>query len=53
MARPKIPKEKRKVILGVTISNHLSELLKKETHNKSKFIEDLLENYFNRKNEIK
>jgi len=53
MARPKIPEEKKKVVLGVTISNYLNEMIKKETYNKSKFIEELLENYFNNKNENK
>ena len=49
MPRPKINKEDKKIRLGITISPYLAKLLNKTTNNQSKFIEELLKEYFNGK----
>ena len=46
MPRPKINKEDKKIRLGITISPYLAKLLNKTTNNQSKFIEELLKEYF-------
>lgn len=49
MGRPKLQEKDKKERLGITISRELNELMDKETSNKSKFIEDLVTNYFKNK----
>jgi len=49
MGRPKLQDKDKKTKLGITISKEINEQLDKETSNKSKFIEGLLEGYFNKK----
>jgi hypothetical protein len=49
MARPKLKKEDHKGKLGITISKDLIEKIETETNNKSKFIEDLVNEYFKTK----
>jgi hypothetical protein len=44
MARPKLPKEDKKVKVSITLSNETNLKLEKLTNNKSKFIEDLIKN---------
>lgn len=49
MARPKLKKEDQKGKLGITISKILINKIETETNNKSKFIEDLVTEYFKNK----
>lgn len=49
MARPKLNKEDQKGKLGITISKNLIKQIDSETNNKSKFIEDLIIEYFKNK----
>lgn len=49
MARPKLNKEDQKGKLGITISKTLIQQVETETNNKSKFIEDLIIEYFKNK----
>lgn len=46
MARPKLNQEDQKGKLGITISKELISKIEAETNNKSKFIEDLVIEYF-------
>lgn len=46
MGRPKLKEKDKKTKLGITISREINKQLDKETSNKSKFIEELLEEYF-------
>lgn len=46
MARPKLKTEEKKIKLGITISRLLNSMIDKETNNKSKFIENLINEYF-------
>ena len=46
MGRPKLNLDEKKSKLGITISQDLNYMLSRITNNKSKFIEDLLLNYF-------
>jgi hypothetical protein len=50
MGRPKLQEKDKKTKLGITINRELDELMDIETSNKSKFIENLIEQYFNKKN---
>jgi hypothetical protein len=50
MGRPKLNQENKKIKLGITISKQLNEALNLITYNKSNFIEELILNYFNIKN---
>jgi|LakMenEpi03Aug12_release.lakeMendotaPanAssembly.Ray.scaffolds.fasta_scaffold1690510_1 hypothetical protein len=50
MGRPKLQEKDKKAKLGITIDRELDELMDIETSNKSKFIENLIEQYFNKKN---
>ncbi len=50
MGRPKLQEKDKKAKLGITINRELDELMDIETSNKSKFIENLIEQYFNKKN---
>ena len=45
MARPKLPKEEKKIKLSITLANNINLKLETLTNNKSKFIEDLIKNY--------
>lgn len=49
MARPKLNKEDQKGKLGITISKELIQQIESETNNKSKFIENLINEYFKNK----
>jgi hypothetical protein len=49
MARPKLKQEHQKGKLGITISKELINKIETETNNKSKFIEDLVIEYFKNK----
>lgn len=49
MARPKLKQEDQKGKLGITISKELIGKIETETNNKSKFIEDLVIEYFKNK----
>jgi hypothetical protein len=49
MARPKLKQEDQKGKLGITISKELISKIETETNNKSKFIEDLVIEYFKTK----
>ena len=49
MSRPKLKFEDQKGKLGITISKVLILKIENETNNKSKFIEDLLIEYFKNK----
>ena len=44
MARPKLPKEDKKVKISITLSKETNFKLEKITNNKSKFIEELIKN---------
>lgn len=46
MGRPKLKQEDQKGKLGITISKELINKIEAETTNKSKFIEDLIIEYF-------
>lgn len=46
MARPKLKQEDQKGKLGITISKELINKIEIETNNKSKFIENLVIEYF-------
>ena len=46
MARPKLKNDDKKGKLGITISKKIINKMESETNNKSKFIENLLINYF-------
>lgn len=46
MARPKLKQEDQKGKLGISISKDLIIKIELETNNKSKFIEDLIIEYF-------
>lgn len=46
MARPKLKQEDQKGKLGITISKELITKIEAKTNNKSKFIEDLVIDYF-------
>jgi hypothetical protein len=46
MARPKLTKEEKKGKLGISINKKLIIALDNITSNKSKFIEDLIINFF-------
>lgn len=50
MGRPKLQEKDKKAKLGITIDRELDALMNIETSNKSKFIENLIEQYFNKKN---
>lgn len=47
MGRPKLPKKDKKVKLGITISREINEKIDGLTHNKSSFIESIIQSYFN------
>ena len=49
MGRPKLQEKDKKAKLGITISKELNKLLDKETSNKSWFIENLIQKYFDEK----
>lgn len=49
MARPKLKQEDRKTKLGISISREIKDKIELVTTNKSKFIEDLITEYFNNK----
>ncbi len=46
MGRPKLKEKDKKTKIGITISREINKLLEQKTNNKSKFIEDLLNNFF-------
>jgi hypothetical protein len=46
MSRTKLPELERKVKIGISINRELNELIDKTTHNKSKFIEELIIKHF-------
>lgn len=47
MARPKLNTEDKKTKLGISISRDIKDKIENITNNKSKFIEDLITEYFN------
>ncbi len=49
MGRPKLKEKDKKTKLGITISREINKLLDKETSNKSKFIEELLIDFFEKR----
>jgi len=49
MARPKMKKEDRKTKLGISISKEIKNRIELITSNKSRFIEDLIIEYFKNK----
>lgn len=49
MSRPKLKTEEKKTTLGITISRELYKKIESETNNKSRFIETLVEKYFENK----
>ena len=49
MARPKLKIQERKTKLGISISRDIKDKIEAITSNKSKFIEDLLIDYFKNK----
>jgi len=49
MGRPKLKEKEKKARLGITISKELNKLLGIETPNKSGFIENLIQKYFDEK----
>ncbi len=46
MARPKMKQEEKKTKLGISISREIKDKIELITNNKSKFIEDLITEYF-------
>ena len=46
MSRPKLPKLDKKVKLGITISREINNKIEKISHNKSAFIEHVIQAYF-------
>lgn len=50
MGRNKIEKTKQRVKFGISIDPQLFELLKNEKISKSKFIEKLVKNYYEKQN---
>lgn len=46
MGRPKLKEKDKKTKLGISISRENKDKIEKITNNKSKFIEDLIEDYF-------
>jgi len=51
MGRPKMKQEEKKTKLGVSISIDIKNKIEILTNNKSKFIEDLIIEYFKNKND--
>ena len=49
MARPKLKTQDKKTKLGISISREVKDKIEAITSNKSKFIEDLLVDYFKNK----
>ncbi len=49
MARPKLKTQDKKTKLGITISREIKDKIEAITSNKSKFIENLLVDYFKNK----
>lgn len=45
MSRKKLPPEETKIKISICLSQKLNKELEKLTHNKSKYIEDLLKKY--------
>lgn len=46
MGRPKLKKEEKKTKLGISISIENKDRIEKISNNKSKFIEDLINDFF-------
>ena len=45
MSRKSLPKSEKKVLTAISLSRENNEFLNKITHNKSKFIDELVSNY--------
>jgi hypothetical protein len=50
MPRPKMKQEEKKTKLGISISREIKDKIESLTNNKSKFIEDLIIEYFKTNN---
>ena len=50
MSRPKMKQEEKKTKLGISISREIKDKIESLTNNKSKFIEDLIIEYFKTNN---
>lgn len=49
MARPKLKEKDKKTKLGISISRDIKDKIEMVTNNKSKFIEDIITEYFKNK----
>ena len=49
MSRKKLPKLERKIKIGICLSRETNKFLDSETNNKSKFIEEIINEYIKNK----